>query len=114
MSMEIGDFIVQYTILLCAPAHTTPKTIESKAKNHSNPIPCSLKYPHSVYDLDALYNRLVILCHGAVFASGYRLADGIHHIHSLRHIAEAGILPVQIDAVLMYDKKLGAGAVFVV
>ena len=44
-------------------------------------------------------------------STGGVLADLVDNVHAVGHIAEAGILPVQIGAVLMDDEELGGGAV---
>ena len=60
-------------------------------------------------DGNRLDHRLVFRRDGAVVVHRLSLfADLIHHIHSLGHIAEGGVLTVQEGAVLMKDEKLGA------
>ena len=59
-------------------------------------------------------DRLLIRRDGAVIVRGLSgLADRVHHVHTVRHIAEAGVLTVQKCAVGMADEKLGAGAVHI-
>lgn len=72
----------------------------------------SLRFARSVDNLNALNNRLIFRLNRAVIVLDRRIiADFIHNIHALGHIAEAGVLAVEIGAVLLNDEELRGCAV---
>ena len=72
----------------------------------------SLRFAQSVDYLNALNNRLIFRLNRAVIVLDRRIiADFIHNIHALGHIAEAGVLTVEIGAVLLNDEELRGCAV---
>ena len=74
----------------------------------------SLRFAQSVDNLNALNNRLIFRLNRTVIVLDRRIiADFIHNIHALGHIAEAGVLTVEIGAVLLNDEELRGCAVWV-
>ena len=72
----------------------------------------SLRFARSVDNLNALNNRLIFRLNRAVIVLDRRIiADFIHNIHALGHIAEAGVLAVEIGADLLNDEELRGCAV---
>ena len=72
----------------------------------------SLRFAQSVDHLNALNNRLIFRLNRAVIVLYRRIiADFIHNIHALGHIAKAGVLTVEIGAVLLNDEELRGCAV---
>ena len=72
----------------------------------------SLRFAQSVDNLNALNNRLIFRLNRTVIVLDRRIiADLIHNIHALGHIAEAGVLTIEIGAVLLNDEELRGCAV---
>ena len=72
----------------------------------------SLRFAQSVDNLNALNNRLIFRLNRTVIVLDRRIiTDFIHNIHALGHIAEAGVLTVEIGAVLLNDEELRGCAV---
>ena len=53
----------------------------------------------------------LLLLHGAVAGADSGGGNGIYHIHALGHLAEGGILTVQMLGILMHDEELGSGGI---
>ena len=72
----------------------------------------SLRFAQSVDNLNTLNKRLIFRLNRTVIVLDRRIiTDFIHNIHALGHIAEAGVLTVEIGAVLLNDEELRGCAV---
>ena len=72
----------------------------------------SLRFAQSVDNLNTLNNRLIFRLNRTVIVLDRRIiTDFIHNIHALGHIAEAGVLTVELGAVLLNDEELRGCAV---